>query len=158
MTAENTLRIINFEKKYEKDFKELNTEWITKYFELEENDLKSLGNPEEYIIKNGGLIIFALLDEEVVGTCALIKINDKTYELAKMAVSPKAQGKQVGYYLGIDILNKARELGAEKVILLSNTKLIPAINLYKKLGFIEIDVGESKSMYKRVDIKMEIKL
>jgi N-acetylglutamate synthase-like GNAT family acetyltransferase len=63
---------------------------------MEASDYKMLDHPEEYIINKGGHIVFALLNE-VVGTCALIKTSDEPliFELAKMAVSPKAQGKRL---------------------------------------------------------------
>ena len=93
---------------------------------------------------------------EILGTCALIKINDDTYELAKMAVKESARGKNIGWLLGKAITNKARELGAKKVFLESNTQLEPAINLYHKLGFQKV-VGQP-SPYERCNIQMELKL
>ena len=159
MLAEDKIEIVDFQNKYKEYFKSLNEEWITNFFEIEENDTKYLNNPEKLIIEKGGAIKFALLNNQVVGTCALVKIDHNSYELAKMAVSPKAQGKKIGYYLGIEILKQAKKLGAEKVILLSNKKLGPAINLYKKLGFKEVEISkEDADAYKRVDIRMEINL
>jgi ribosomal protein S18 acetylase RimI-like enzyme len=51
---------------------------------------------------------------------------------------------------------KAKALGAAKVILYSQTGLVAAIKLYRKLGFIEVPLGTG--VYKRSDIKMEIDL
>jgi ribosomal protein S18 acetylase RimI-like enzyme len=50
-------------------------------------------------------------------------------------------------------IEKARQCGAEKIILQSNTILEPAINLYRKLGFEEVDTFPSE--YKRSNIHME---
>lgn len=132
-----SVKIVDYEPEYKAAFKALNVEWISKWFTLEPTDLKSLDNPDGYIIKKGGFIFVALYNNEPVGVCALIKMDDPDYdyEMAKMAVSPNVQGKGIGMLLGQAIINKARELGARNVYLESNTLLKPAISLYHKLGF-----------------------
>lgn len=93
---------------------------------------------------------------EIVGACALIKVNRRVFELAKMAVSDRAQGKGIGYALGKACIDKAKELGIKKLELLSNTRLQPAISLYTKLGFKEVPLPPTD--YERADIKMELHL
>ncbi len=146
--------IIDYTPEYHDAFRQLNHEWITKHFRLEESDNLALDHPDEKILKPGGQIFLATYRGEVVGTCALIKLDDDRYELAKMAVTEKAQGKNIGYLLGKHSLQKARELGARSVFLESNTKLKPAITLYHKLGFQKI-VGPP-SPYERANIQMEV--
>jgi DNA-binding MarR family transcriptional regulator len=150
------VEIIDYSPEFHEAFKRLNYEWIEKYFKLEETDHQSLNKPDEKILQPGGHILMARYNGEIVGTCALIKINDDTYELAKMAVTELARGKNIGWMLGQAIINKARELGAKKVFLESNTILEPAINLYYKLGFQKV-VGQP-SPYERCNIQMELKL
>ncbi|WP_163422841.1 GNAT family N-acetyltransferase [Flagellimonas sp. CMM7] len=151
-------KIVPFSEAYRSAFKTLNEEWITKYFKMEEMDRISLNHPKEYILDKGGYIAVALLNEEPVGVCALIKTTHKgfDYELAKMGVSPKTQGKGIGKLLGNHIIEKAKSLGAKKIFLESNRVLKPAIGLYRKLGFTEI-VGAT-SPYERSDIQMELDL
>ncbi|MEX6690552.1 helix-turn-helix domain-containing GNAT family N-acetyltransferase [Danxiaibacter flavus] len=152
------VRIVDYTPQYKTAFKALNEEWISAYFEMEEADYKALDNPEEYILNRGGRIFVALYKDEPLGVCALIKTDDPGYdfELAKMAVSPKGQGKSIGYLLGKEAINKARELRASKIYLESNTILKPAINLYYKLGFQKI-AGRT-TPYKRCNIQMELDL
>jgi len=57
----------------------------------------------------------ARYNREIVGTCALIKTDDDTYELAKMAVTERARGKNIGWLLGRLLM--FRKLGAKKVFL-----------------------------------------
>ncbi len=155
---ESTVKIVPFSTKYSAAFKALNEEWIVKYFKMEEMDRISLSNPQEYIIDKGGYIAVALISKEPVGVCALIPTTRDgfQFELAKMGVSPKAQGQGIGKLLGIHIIEKAKEMGAKKLYLESNRILTPAINLYRKLGFVEM-VG-IKSPYERSDIQMELVL
>ncbi len=125
---------------------------------MEESDYKALDHPEEYILNRGGKILVALYYDEPLGVCALIKMNDSEYdfEMAKMAVSPKAQGKSIGTMLGKAVIEKAKELGASKLYLESNTVLKPAINLYYKLGFEKITGRPTP--YERCNIQMELNL
>ncbi len=155
---ENQVNIVDYNDSYREAFKSLNQEWIERYFVMEEMDHKALDHPKEYILDNGGYIAVALLHNEPVGVCALIKMQHEhfDYELAKMGVSPKAQGLGIGYQLGLTIIDKAKEFGATYVYIESNTKLKPAINLYKKLGFVEVKGIETP--YERCDIQLELKL
>lgn len=153
-----SVQIVDYSSQYQSAFRSLNEEWISKYFEMEETDYKALDHPEEYILNKGGKIFVALYNDEPLGVCALIKMDDPEYdfEMAKMAVSPKAQGKNMGYLLGLRVIDEAKKLGASKIYLESNTILKPAINLYNKLGFKKIS-GRS-TPYQRCNIQMELSL
>lgn len=153
----NEVEIVEFKPSDSSVFKQLNEEWITKYFTLEEEDIHILTNPIDTIVNPGGAILLAKIGQETVGTCALIKTdqNDE-FELAKMAVTEKYRGRQIGKKLGLSILKKAKTIGAKKVVLESNKKLTPAITLYERLGFKLSRKSLDTSVYERCDITMEI--
>ena len=115
-----------------------------------------LSQPRKYIIDRGGHIFFAKVNDEIAGTFALMKSAESEYELSKMAVDEKFQGKKIGNQLLEFCIRKAKELEAKKLILYSNTILGPAIHLYEKYGFKEVPMGNSE--YKRSNIKMELNL
>jgi GNAT superfamily N-acetyltransferase len=156
MIEAKEIHIVEYEEKYSADFKSLNEEWISTYFKIEDADRKVLDNPKSYILDNGGKIFVALYNNEAVGVCAMIKMDDPDYdyELAKMAVSPLAQGNRIGWLLAQTVIKAAKELGSKKLYLESNTALKPAINLYQKLGFKQI-MGRS-TPYSRCNIQMEL--
>lgn len=139
-------------------FRQLNVEWITRYFALEPADLKALDHPQDYILEPGGYILLAESAGQVVGACALIKLSGEAgYELAKMAVSPAVQGRGLGYRLGQAAVQRARELGATRLYLESNSVLTPAISLYRKLGFRPV-ANPPVSPYARANVFMEMYL
>lgn len=146
--------IVDFELKFASHFKSLNEDWIKTYFEIEEADILPLSKPQEYIIDQGGLIKVALLNNEPVGVCALQKLDNPKYdfELAKMAVSPSAQGNGIGFLLGESIIKDAFSKSSKPIYLVTNSNLIPAIRLYEKLGFKKIEAPYSN--YKRGDYPM----
>ncbi len=152
------VQIIDYTPEHQQAFRALNEAWITKWFKMEEADYYALDDPEGYILKQGGYIKVAILNNQPVGVCALIKMNDPQYgfELAKMAVAADMRGKNIGYLLGRAVIEKATALGAQKLYLESNTILTPAIHLYHKLGFKKV-VGHA-TPYERCNIQMELGL
>ena len=150
------IEIIDFEPQYRDDFKNLNVEWLQKYFVVEDFDEHQLSNPETEIIAKGGKIFLAKADDKIVGTAALLKEHDG-YELAKMAVTENFQGQGIGKILMEHSLREAKKLGLEKLILLSNRSLKPALAMYEKFGFVEVPLDE-ETPYERANIKMELKI
>lgn len=151
------MKIIEFESRYAKDFARLNYEWIEEYFSVEAHDREMLDAPEEYIINRGGQIFFAEIDDKIVGTVALIAVGDDSFELAKMAVDKNYRGFRIGEALMAACVEFSAKKGIKKIFLLSHTKLVPAINLYRKFGFEEIPL-DSEIPYQRPDIQMELRL
>lgn len=153
MNTNNTVEIIPFSSDLKEQIKILNIAWLQKYFKVEEKDELTLSNPQEEIIDKGGMIFYAKYNDEIIGTFSLLKIDDTTFELSKMAVSDKAQGLGIGNKMLIHCLAVAEEKNIKKLILYSNRKLLPALHLYEKFGFAEIPLEDG--VYARADIKME---
>ena len=140
-------------------FKSLNEAWIRNYFTIEEAARKVLDDPEGTVIAGGGDILFAVdaVTDEVLGTVALVRLDDDVLQLAMMAVCDAAKGRQIGRRLGESALARAREMGAAILFLESNRKLNPAINLYHKLGFVEKPFPRDSDC-SRADFYMELAL
>ncbi len=153
------IKIIDFDPRYKNEFRDLNVEWLEEYFEIEPEDERILSNPESEILARGGRIIFAKKEDQIIGTVALLKINEKICELTKMAVDRKFQGKQAGRKLLSTILEIAKKDNYEKVILFTSPKLINAVKLYQSIGFKE-PTGKPviNTKLKRCSIQMELKL
>lgn len=149
------MEIIPFEDRYLKDFVGLNVEWLDHYFVVEDEDRELMGQARERIIDTGGQIFFARINEQIVGTVAMIDRAEKGYELAKMAVTPNFQGLKIGQKLLDACLDFGREKGLDRIYLESNTVMVPAINLYRKNGFKEMKEYHD-SPYQRSNIQMEV--
>lgn len=148
------IEIIDYKSEYQEYFKTLNLEWIQKYFTVEPADEYVLSNPQKAILDNEGFIFFAKSASEIVGTCALQKVDDKTYELAKMAVSEKFQNLGIGRMLMDKAIQKAIEIQLDKLELYTNSKLARALDIYNKYGFQEVSLDGHPT--KRANIKMEM--
>lgn len=153
MNLDNTVTIIPFSPALKEEIKILNLEWLKKYFRVEPKDELVLSDPQGEIIDKGGMIFYAKYNGKIVGTVSLLKIDDTTFELSKMAVTDDVQGLGIGQKLIEHCLIVAKQKGIKKLLLYSNRKLLPAIYLYKKFGFIEVPL--EGGVYERADIKME---
>lgn len=147
------LEIIPYSSSLQPHFESINKAWVTKYFSLEPFDIDQLEHPEETILAQGGEIIFAKVGEDILGTVALIPKESGDWEMIKMGVKESAQGKGIGMALGKRLLELAKQKGARRVVLYSNTKLEAALRVYEKLGFTHCNL--ECGTYGRCNVKME---
>ncbi|HWC06891.1 MAG TPA: GNAT family N-acetyltransferase [Gemmatimonadota bacterium] len=138
-------------------FEKLNREWIERHFEVEPRDREVLGNPRREIVDRGGEVFFLLDGDLVLGTCAMIPQGEDVYELSKMAVDPASRGHGLGDRLMEAAIAWARGRGARRIVLESNTILVPAIELYRKHGFRTTRLGPGDE-YERSNIEMTLDL
>jgi GNAT superfamily N-acetyltransferase len=148
------LQLIDYQPEYQHYFESLNKAWLEKYFTVEPLDKWVLEHPDDALLSKGGKIYFATLGPAIVGTVALRFIENGVYEMTKMAVDVNHQGVGAGQFLCQSAIDKAREMGMDKLMLWSNRVLENAIHIYRKLGFIEVPVAQGA--YGRADIQMEI--
>lgn len=138
-------------------FRDINTQWITAMYAMEEADRVVLDDPRGKIIDPGGAILFVEAEGlGVVGCCALKKTGEGCFELIKMGVLEAARGRKAGEFLLQAVIARAQAMGARTLYLLSNKKSVAAVHLYEKLGFahdaaIMRDYG---SAYERCDVAM----
>ncbi|MEM8981662.1 MAG: GNAT family N-acetyltransferase [Pseudomonadota bacterium] len=154
MPSENVpVVIVDYNESHREAFGALNYQWITKYFVVEAADRAALDDPEATILAPGGRILIAEINALAVGTCALLRKDTATLELAKMAVAENRQGLGIGRALGLAAITTAQQMRATRIVLESNRRLDAALALYRSLGFVEIAAGDSD--YTRCDIQME---
>ena len=152
------IEIIPFDNQYAIDFYKLNIEWLKTYFYVEPFDEEVLSKPKTYIIDKGGHIFFVKRNQIILGTVALMPTdNPLIFELTKMAVLPNLRGQKIGQHLLQHCIDFAKSIQLDSLMLYSATKLENAIYIYRKYGFIELEL-EKDSPYDRSDIKMELKL
>lgn len=136
------------------DFERLNREWIEAWFALEDADRETFRDPAAKIVAPGGQIFFVVEAGRVMGTCAVIRHQPELYEIAKMAVAQEARGRGYGDLLMDAAVEFSRGAGARRIVIVSNTRLGPAIRLYEKHGFVRVPLAPDER-YARADIRLE---
>jgi GNAT superfamily N-acetyltransferase len=155
VSPEASIVIRSFLPGDEAAFRDINLEWIERFFVVEQKDRDVLGDPKTYILDPGGEILLALDGDMPVGVVALILMGDGSVELAKMGVRPQAQGKGAGRLLVAGAIMKAREMGMRRVYIETNSKLGPALRLYHEAGFRPLR-ETIPSPYARADVQLEL--
>ncbi len=145
----------SFEPGDEAAFRDINLEWIERFFAVEAKDREVLGNPQTYILDPGGAILIAMDGEAPVGVVALMVMGEGSVELAKMGVRPQAQGKGAGRMLMAAAVNTARAMGMKRIYIETNSVLAPALKLYRDAGFVPMAVPQP-SPYARADVQLEL--
>lgn len=126
-------------------------------FCLEPKDRKVLGDPENIILAAGGHILFVeMAGKGIIGTCALLKTGEGEFELTKMGVFESSRGLGVGKLLLKAAIEKAKEVCAKRLYLLTNKKCSSAIHLYEQNGFKHNQdiMKEFGAEYARCDVAM----
>jgi putative acetyltransferase len=152
MTA--VAHVETYREEWRGEFERLNREWIETWFTLEDADLETFRDPVAKILAPGGQIFFVVEDGRVLGTCAALRHGPDVHEIAKMAVASEARGRGFGDLLMETVVDFCRKAGARKIVIVSNTRLGPAIRLYEKHGFVRVPL-EADQRYVRADIKLE---
>jgi GNAT superfamily N-acetyltransferase len=156
-TPHSEIQIREFQPGDEAAFRELNEEWIIRYFRVEAKDESVLADPQETILASGGKIFFAIEDHRQVGCCALVRMGGCEFEISKMAVTAASQGAGIGRRLLQTAIAAGRAAGARRLYLETNHVLKPAIRLYESLGFKHLPPHRvPASLYARADVFMEM--
>ena len=149
--------VVTYREEWRGEFERLNREWIETWFTLEDADRETFRDPAGKIVAPGGQIFFVVEGGRVLGTCAVIRHRPDVHEIAKMAVAPEARGRGFGDLLMQAAVEFSRQTGARRVVIVSNTKLAPAIHLYEKHGFVRVPLTADEQ-YARADIRLECEL
>jgi DNA-binding MarR family transcriptional regulator/GNAT superfamily N-acetyltransferase len=143
-----------FRPEWREHFYRINVEWLERYFTVEDVDRRMLSQPEKYVLEPGGAILFALVDREVIGTCALLKESPGVFELSKMAVETGWRGIGAGRMLLDAAIAEFHKRRGKTLFLESNKKLGPALTLYESAGFVHQPAPRAESHYARADVYM----
>jgi ribosomal protein S18 acetylase RimI-like enzyme len=149
--------VLTYREEWRGEFERLNREWIETWFVLEDADRDTFRDPAAKIVAPGGQIFFVVENGRVLGTCAVIRHRPEVHEIAKMAVAPEARGRGFGDLLMAAAVEFSRRSGARRVVIVSNTRLAPAIRLYRKHGFVPVPLTADER-YARADIRLEREL
>lgn len=124
---------------------------------MDDKDRLILGDPVGSVLKAGGEIFLVVGPEATLGCCALLPLENQSWELAKMAVAKEHRGCGIGRRLLHHVVQYAREAGAHKLSLKTSSLLQPAIHLYKSVGFqIVAQQDSTLSRNARADVFMEL--
>ena len=129
------MKIISFTEKYRQDFIDINTDWIVSNFgSLEEHDIEAFKKIDEQM-QAGAMIFFAIENDTVLATCMAMPMEGTTWEICKLGANKNVPHKGAGSAVFEASMKWAINHGAERLFIVTNTKLKPALHIYEKYGF-----------------------
>lgn len=149
------VNIATFRPEHARRFAELNRDWLQMHGLMEPGEEEQLADPQKHFVDCGGQIFVALHDDDVIGTCAVLPCGPEEVELAKLCVAPEFQGQGIARRLVEHCIAYARDEGARRIMLLSNSRLQPALRLYESLGFVYCPVP-AVTKYHVADVCMSL--
>lgn len=147
------MKVVPFEEKYRQDFIDFNTDWITSNFGyLEEHDKETFAKIDEQL-NAGAMIFFAVENDIALATCMAAPVTETTWEICKLGSNRDVSHKGAGSAVFEASMTWALNHGADRIFIISNSKLKPALHIYRKYGFKEIELDDYE--YDRGDIAFE---
>lgn len=147
------MEIVEYQEKYKDAFIRFNTDWIVDNFgKLEKEDIDTFEKIDEEL-QSGAMIFFAVDGDIPLATCMAKPMDCKTWEICKLASDKHREHKGCGSAVFKAAMQWAIKHGAERLFLISNRRLKPAIHIYEKFGFQEIFLNDYE--YIRGDIAFE---
>lgn len=147
------MEIVPYQPEYKQAFIDLNTAWVEKFFVMEPEDVEILSHVEDHLAQ-GGMIFFAVEEGQVLATCMTVPTGGNVWEICKLAADDRFQGKGAGSGVFQACMDYAAAHGAEKLTLISNHILTPALHIYEKFGFRRVPVSRGNE-YARCDVQCE---
>jgi GNAT superfamily N-acetyltransferase len=113
-------------------------ELIDAYFDGAAYQQEIDGLPGAYAPPDGALLL--CWDTGLaVGCVALKRLDDVSCEMKRMFVAPTARGRGAGRALATAVLERAREVGYQRMYLDTSIRQNEAIALYRDLGFEDVE-------------------
>ena len=131
------VNIIDYKPSLKSYFYELAGPWLLGVLngELEEEDKFTLHHPDKAYLEKGGFLFYAKFKGEIVGCVALKRLNEDTFEFAKLFINPNFRKLGVATKLIERCISRCLENEATELWLQTTMSMPQAHKLYYKLGF-----------------------
>lgn len=118
--------------------------------------LKDMNDIQQTYFDNDGIFLVMTDDDQLIGTGAIHKLEDKICELKRLWLLTEYHSRGLGYRMMQELLTFAREKGYERIRLETDPIYQKrAVEFYKRLGFYEIPIPNATN---DEDILMELAL
>jgi len=118
--------------------------------------LDDMDNIQKNYFENDGIFLVTTLNDEIIGTGAIHKLEGDTCELKRLWLLNEQHGQGLGFRMMQELLSFARAYGYKRIRLETDAVAQSrAVEFYKRLGFYEIPIPNATP---DEDILMEMDL
>lgn len=94
--------------------------------------------PGKYARPNGLVLVARAAEGDAIGAVAYRSIGPGACEMKRLYITPLWRGHGIGRLLCLRLLDEARTAGYRRMLLDTGDWLVPALALYRALGFTEV--------------------
>lgn len=147
--------IIDYEPRYKQELLEISIPWLEEYNILEPVDIEMLEHPED-ILNGGGRIFLAKVGDDIAGML-MLELQENGYcEALKYGVKEPYRNRGIGRALMQRVIDEARALGRDVLMVTSEHQLKAALHIYESVGFQYVEYKDPH--FQLSDIRMEMPL
>ncbi|MBW5440856.1 GNAT family N-acetyltransferase [Bradyrhizobium canariense] len=96
--------------------------------------LSDLDNAET-VYADRALLLCVIAENEIIGTGAIKRFDDRQCEMVRMFVAPTYRGRGIARAISDALISFARSAGYDRIRLSSNNALTASHRLYERIGF-----------------------
>jgi len=152
--------VLDYKPSLKKYFYELAGNWLLEVLNgtLEEEDKFTLHNPDQAYLLDGGFVFYALHNKKVVGCVALKRLDEDSFEFAKLFIDKEARNSGIATKLIERCITRCKENSARQLWLQTTMRMPEAHKLYYKLGFNDKKAPKQMTVLKRTEKIMVLDL
>ena len=162
VTEENRspICILDYRPSLKKHFYQLAAPWLLDVLNgaLETEDRFTLHNPDIAYVKPGGFVFFAQYQDKIVGCVALKRLDDDTFEFAKLFIKNDYRQLGIATKLIERCISRCIENQARELWLQTTMGMPKAHQLYYKLGFEDKEAPPQMEVLQRTEKIMYLDL
>ena len=145
------IKILDYKPSLKGIFNEMAGNWLLGVLDgvLEKEDVFTLNDPEKAYLETGGFLFFAVRENKAVACVALKRLNEHTFEFAKLFVDPAARNLGIATRLIERCITRCKENDATQLWLQTTMSMPEAHKLYYKLGFKDRKAPKQMDVLKR---------
>lgn len=154
------VQVLDFKPSLKHHFTNLVAPWLSGVLNgtLEKEDEFTVYHPDEAYLLTGGFLFFAMQGGICIGTVALKRLDENTFEFAKLFIDPNARKLGIATKLIERCISRCKENAATQLWLQTTMRMPDAHKLYYKLGFDDKDAPPQMDVLKRTEKIMCIDL
>jgi putative acetyltransferase len=111
----------------------------------DDTHLRDVERADEAYAADGGTFLVTMVGGGVVGTGAVVRVDDETCEMRRMFVLAEHRGRGLGRAMAERLIDFAQRAGYRRMRLASHVRLLPSHALYRSLGFVPAEPYEHGS-------------
>lgn len=156
----DAIEIVPYAPRHAGDFHRLWVTWLRDAMgrQPQAEDLDAVDHPQAFYIDGGGAVFFAERDGTPVGVVAVRHLGEGDYEFCKLVVADAARGSGAGRALVERCIAFATLQGGRHLYLQSFRALANAVELYRRMGFVDCRPPPAMSVLARTEIVMYLPL